>query len=246
VEPGERARRPQATVRNIVLTGGWGHAFDRAAPVLAEVLGAAGVDSLVVDDLDDAAALLAAGDVDLLTVYAAQGTIDDDSIDEQERAVWARPASPRSRDAIEAFLSAGGGLVALHTAALCFGDWPRWSDWLGGGWHSAAPARRAPSELLVSVAANHPIVDGVSAFSVVDAHCTDLTHESAVTVLLRAASGAGAQPVLWVHEEGAARVVYDALGHDEHSLSVPQHARVLRRSARWVAGDDDVAVAAVW
>jgi type 1 glutamine amidotransferase len=42
--------------------------------------------------------------------------------------------------------------------------------------------------------------------------------------------------VVWTHNYGTGRVVYDALGHDVESLSNPEHARLLRQSLAWIVG----------
>jgi type 1 glutamine amidotransferase len=41
------------------------------------------------------------------------------------------------------------------------------------------------------------------------------------------------QPVIWQHQVGQGRVVYDALGHDSASLNHPIHAQLLRDAAHW-------------
>jgi type 1 glutamine amidotransferase len=41
-------------------------------------------------------------------------------------------------------------------------------------------------------------------------------------------------PLLWSHRYGGAKVVYDALGHDQRSFAAPEHRRVVERSAQWL------------
>src|SRR5262249_13620046 len=49
-------------------------------------------------------------------------------------------------------------------------------------------------------------------------------------------AGAGAAPAQSAGLAQPARVVYDALGHDVRSYDSPEHAEILRRSIRWLAG----------
>ena len=44
-------------------------------------------------------------------------------------------------------------------------------------------------------------------------------------------------PLLWTHEYGSARVVYDALGHDEHSYRSAPRRTLVSRAALWLLGD---------
>ena len=51
------------------------------------------------------------------------------------RARWGFSLSADGRArGIESHLARGGGLLALHTAIICFDDWPGWKDILGGRW----------------------------------------------------------------------------------------------------------------
>jgi type 1 glutamine amidotransferase len=150
-----------------------------------------------------------------------------------------------ARAALAAHLRAGGGLLGVHTASICFDDWPEWGEALGGRWiwgHSGHPPLGPP--VTVRVAAVHPLVDGVGDFTIVDEVYGDLERSADVTGLLTAAqpgepgepgeSGA-AQPLLWAREHEGGRVVYDALGHHPASYEVPQHREILRRAIRWTA-----------
>lgn len=234
-------------VRQLVITGGWAHEFGRTAPHLVECAAKAGIRTDTIDDLDEAAMALASRDYDLLTVYACWFTMGHERYD-QVRGEWSRQTPIALRDQIVAHVEDGGGLMAVHTAPICFDDWPLWGEILGGRWNWDRSWHPAPSVVEVDpigtgAGERHPIVDGLVAFQIVDERYSDLDVSPRSEVL--AWSDADRQPALWTHRFGSARVVVDTLGHDERSLDQPDHATILRRSALWAAGFSDDAVRAM-
>ncbi len=238
---------PPRPVRQLVITGGWAHEFERTAPHLVEGAAKAGIRTDTIDDLDEAAMALASRDYDLLTVYACWFTMGHERYD-QVRGEWSRRTPIALRDQIVAHVEDGGGLMAVHTAPICFDDWPLWGEILGGRWNWGRSWHPAPSVVEVDpmgtgAGERHPIVDGLVAFQIVDERYSDLDVSPRSEVL--AWSDADRQPALWTHRFGSARVVVDTLGHDERSLDQPDHATILRRSALWAAGFSDDAVRAM-
>ena len=128
----------------------------------------------------------------------------------------------------------------MHTASLCFDDWPQWGWALGGAWvwgRSAHPP--IGPEVSVGVVGSHPVVDGLADFRVVDEVYADLALQPDVEGLLAAphpGTEAPLHPLLWAREHGGGRVVYDALGHHPPSYEVAEHREVVRRAIRWVTG----------
>jgi len=228
-------------MRNLMFTGGWAHDFERTAPILAEVLDSAakragaGCTSDVVTSVDEAADRLRVADYDLLTVYACQFQMLDARYTDADRAGFARSTSPAARAGIGAWLDAGGALLALHTAPICFDDWPAWPQYVGGAWDWSRSWHPSPAEMTIEVATEHDVTRGLSPFTVVDERYCDLWIDPAAEVLTRAAGDDGGQPSLWVLERtDGGRTVYDALGHDERSLTHPAHAELIGRSVSWL------------
>ena len=225
----------KGTLRNVLVTGGWAHDFAASAPVLEELLRGAGVESVVVGSLGEAADELRRGGVDLLSVYACQFLMEDPRYDDTIRSEWARATRPDDRRVVEDWSERGGGVLALHTASICFDDWPGWRQVLGGSWDWGRSWHPAPGPLEVEPVSEHPVTAGTVPFTVVDERYSDLSVDDRVSVLLVSPGEGGPQPMLWAVERQG-RVVYDALGHDERSLTHPAHARIIRRAARWAAG----------
>lgn len=228
--------------RQLIISGGWAHPFDRTTPFLADVLRPAGFEATIANDVDEAADLVNRGSFDLLTVYACWFGMADARYDEV-RSIWARQTSTALRSGIDAHVAAGRGVLALHTAPICFDDWPRWPGIVGGVWNWQRSWHPQPGDLVVETDDQHPIVRGLGTFGVVDERYTDLDVSGEAEVIAWTVDG-DRQPAIWTHLAGTARVVYDALGHDERSLGHADHAVVLRRGALWAVGASDHEVAA--
>jgi type 1 glutamine amidotransferase len=222
-------------LRNLIVTGGMYHPFEDSAPALRDVLADVGIGSVVTDDMAQAWTLLASGAFDLLTVYALRWTMPQDKF-AQDRVRWAHQVPTAARQALQQHLQAGKGVLALHTAAICFDDWPQWREAVGAGWiwgDSHHPPL-GPVQVRPTGRA-HPIVDGLDGFSLVDEAYTrmDLLPDLQPLMEVRADTQSSHSPCLWARAVGGGRVVYNALGHDRASLMHPVHQTILQRSALW-------------
>jgi type 1 glutamine amidotransferase len=230
--------------RNLILTGGIGHPFEDAAPALAGVLAKAGIESDITFDIEDGIARLA--EYDLLTVYALRWRMLDAKYT-PHRDQWAFSLSEQGRAGIAAHLAEGRGLLALHTAAICFDDWPEWGHMLGGHWvwgRSHHPPRGALTTAITDTAS--PLTQGLAGFDLADDEVySDLEMRPGVVPLMtaRAATYGDDWPMLWTHDYGPGRVAVDLLGHDRAALEHPVHRRILSRCARWCLGRPDAEVA---
>ncbi|WP_052710060.1 ThuA domain-containing protein [Azospirillum thiophilum] len=222
-------------IRNLILTGGIGHPFADATPALEGVLAEAGVVSTVTDDIEGGLQALGQGGFDLLTVYALRWRMLGSEKYAPHRERWAFSPSQDGRERLSRFVTGGGGLLGLHTALICFDDWPEWKDLLGGAWvwgRSAHPPRG--SVTLVPTAQRHPLTAGLSPFALTDEAYGDFDLAADVEPLATVApEGGKAWPALWAREVGRGRAVADTLGHDRAALEHPQHRQILTRAALW-------------
>lgn len=221
--------------KNLILTGGPYHPFADSCSSLQTVLQGAGFASTVTDDLEHGFAELATGQYALLTVYALRWTMPQDKFAEQRAALSFSP-SPAQRQALLQHLGAGRGILALHTAAICFDDWPEWQDAVGARWswgHSYHPPLGAVQVQPTGLA--HPIVAGLPAFGFTDEAYTDMLIAPGVQPLMevRADGQSAFSPCLWTRTLDSGRLVYDALGHDSASLTHSVHQQIIQRAARW-------------
>lgn len=223
-------------MRAVVLSGGLTHDCPATTACITALLEREGIGADVHEDVD--AALCALPGAALFVVNALRWTMTGPGTPERYRALAARHGvSPVARDALGAHLASGGGLLGMHTASICFDDWPEWGAALGGAWRwgvSHHPPLGPP--VRVEVAGHHPLVDGLDGFTIVDEVYGDLDRGPDTDVLLRAGppgTGGAAQPLLWAREHGGGRVVYDALGHHPPSYEVAEHQEIVRRAIAW-------------
>lgn len=229
-------------VRNVILSGGIFHPFEKTSAELAGLWAPLGIESRIVDDVDTAVEQLETAD--LFTVNALRWRMHGEKYD-PHRDEWAYSPDESVRAAIRGFVERGGGLIGLHTASICFDDWEGWAELLGGVWSWGTSHHPPPGPFgVVPTAVRHPITAGIGAFEVEDEVYSELSLRDGVTPLLSSSAETGAQPLAWTRSVGAGRVVYDALGHDERSLAQPSHRRLLRRAALWALGRPDAEVEA--
>lgn len=221
--------------RNLILTGGLYHPFEDASQTLADLLSDVGFASDVTTDVATGLSWLDDGGYDLLTVYALRWPMEQERF-AGERARWAVHLQAADTARIDAHLAAGRGVLAIHTAAISFSDWPRWREIVGAGWvwGTSNHPPHGPVQVRMT-AAGHPITAGLGAFEFPEeAYASmDLVPGIEALATVQAAVQEQAWPCLWARELGGARVVYDALGHDSDSLLHPTHRRMLQRAALW-------------
>ena len=224
--------------RNLILHGGIYHAFAEGAAEIAAMLVDCGIHSELESDVEAAFARVRSGEFDMLTVYALRWRMLDHEKYEPFRAEFVMSVSAAGRAALEEFVTDGGALLALHTASICFDDWPGWGEVLGVRWRWGQSFHPPPQQAHVHVEdATHPICAGVSDFEVEDEVFHHLERTDTAPALLSATAGADGspQPVLWARRHGQGRVVYDALGHTVSSLQHPQHRQLLRQATSWLS-----------
>jgi type 1 glutamine amidotransferase len=226
-------------IRNLILTGGIGHPFEQAAPALKDILASDGVDSELTFDVEAGMRSLATTRYDVVTVYALRWLMLGSEKYAPHRARWAFSPSPEAKAALRSHLARGGGLLALHTAAICFDDWDEWGDILGARWawgRSSHPPRGGLKTRMTG--AGSPLTKGLDGFSLAnDEVYGGLEWREEILPLMTAqADGHVTEaPVLWTRLHGSARVAVDLLGHDSDSLEQPVHRAILTRAARWCA-----------
>jgi type 1 glutamine amidotransferase len=220
----------------LILSGGIFHDFAGTSAALARLLQGVGVVSRIEDDLE---AGLRAVDVDLpdlVTINALRWEMQGEKYDAY-RDSEALSLSETAREAVFRHLARGGAILGMHTASICFSDWPEWRQILGGVWVWGQSWHPAPGPLTVTPT-SHAAVRGRNAFTLVDELYSDLDLQPDIEVLLTGtdAGGMTPQPVLWRHEFGGGRIVYDALGHDPTAFEAAEHREILCDGVAWALG----------
>lgn len=167
--------------------------------------------------------------------------------------------SPQQEAAVEAWVKAGGGMLALHGSGdASHGDWPWYANDVIGPTFISHPMDPQMQEARVeTLAPNHPIAKDIpSEWRAVEEWYTfDSVPNENFTVIagidestyspvnnvygdvsdLRMGEGAENHPVIWSRCIGDGRTFYSALGHLETAYDNPVYQQLLENAARWVA-----------
>lgn len=233
------------TRNNLILSGGWAHNFAASVPNLVETLNAVGFASDVAFDVSESIELLESKNYDLITVFACWFQMKDARYSQQNREIWSRTTTQQWREAMLKQKNSGAGLMAMHTATICFDDWSEWPKWIGGSWDWQKSSHPPLGDLNVAPCADHVIVTGVEPFVIRDEIYSNLSRDDSSQVILQSTDGNSTQPTLWVNENNSGRVVYNALGHDFVSVSHLTHQQLIKRSAMWACRATDFEVEAI-
>jgi len=210
----------------VLLTGGgdfrdpW-HPFRETADRVAASLGVLGVRTTIVDT--------AAAFADALA------STPDLAIVQASNAFEPTPHDDVVVNAVTAHVGAGRPLLGLHAAACLFVDRPEWEAVLGGRWVPDATYHPEFGPARVRIEP-HPATAGLEAVDVTDERYTALRVSPRVDVLATHVEAGERHALAWAHRVGDARVVYDALGHDERSYESPARRALLTAEVRWLLG----------
>ena len=177
-------------------------------------------------------------------LFSAAGLRDFDAIvfvststdSKKPESEWLQ--GPR-RDALQAFVRRGGGIVAIHAAADSHYHWPWWGRMIGG--HFARHPEGTPQGDLRVVDRRHRAVRGVDpAMRRTDEwyYFDDYNPEMDLLVTLDPASigekDVNPNPISWAQEFEGGRVFYTAMGHTAESYSDRNVLAHLAGGLKWV------------
>jgi len=140
---------------------------------------------------------------------------------------------PRENEAaLLAYIEAGKGLVAVHCASHCFRNSAKYTALVGGRF-----AQHETGEFRARIIdAQHPAMRGVKSFESWDeTYVHNELSEDRRVLMVREQAG-GYEPYTWVREQGAGRVYYTALGHDERTWRRPEFHTLLATALQWAGG----------
>lgn len=171
--------------------------------------------------------------------------------------------SPTQEKALQDWVEAGGGLLALHGSGdASHSDWPWYADNVIGPTfigHPAAP--QFQDARIENLAPEHPVMAGIPAewtandewYSFDSLPMADFTllaglDESTYSPVntkygdvsdLRMGEGAQNHPIIWSRCLGEGRTVFSAIGHRETAYDSVIYQKLLENAANWVAKTTD-------
>lgn len=231
-------------MRNLLLSGGPGHDFESVAASLDGLLAEVGFMTTIVmhpDEMFDALGASTDPDsqpFDLITVHALHWQMAAERYSHL-RATQAYSLAAADAHRIEDFVTAGGGLLALHGAVVCFDAQPIWRRLCGAAWvwdDSGHPPLGPVSVDVTAAGRAGEIVGPVGDFELVDEIYGFLDEDPDLEPLLTGFHGGRIHPLLWARRIGRGRVVTDLLGHGSASIDHAVHRGILSRSALWACG----------
>lgn len=227
-------------MRALILSGAgryadpW-HPYPETSARLASLVGEAGYDVEVRDDVDAALATLGE-DVRLLVVNAGDPDGPDASGVEPATGRAAAAAAAGVDDgALEAAIGRGVGMLAMHSAASSLRDYPAFHRAIGGRWEDVVSWHPPFGEAHVHVVGNHAIREGLGDFTVDDERYTSLRLHDVIEPIAEHEEGGFRHPLVWARELGRSRLVYDALGHDTRSYDSAEHRALIARALEWLS-----------
>ena len=93
----------------------------------------------------------------------------------------------------------------------------------------------------VDVISDHPVVQGVASFTLMDERYCSLELEPERDDLATHVHESQVHPLIWVRGAGKSQIVYDALGHDFRSYDSPEHRAIIVQAARFLTSADAAA-----
>jgi type 1 glutamine amidotransferase len=152
---------------------------------------------------------------------------------------WEAPElSSAARDGLLAYARSGKGVVSLHFSCSSYQAWDEYKELLGRVWKKGTGGHGPRGKFTVKVeAADHPITAGVSDFETDDELYAKLTGDAKIHVLCSAYSewSKAVEPILFVKEYGAGRIVHNVLGHDVRARESESYKKLLVRGTEWAA-----------
>ncbi len=159
------------------------------------------------------------------------------------------PASPEERKNFLDLMATGIGLVATHHCITSHPAWPEYARLIGGkylqkpetldGRDYPKSAYSHGEDLQVKVVdRTHPVSRGIEDFQIHDEAYSDTWLAPDARVLMTTDHPKNAKHLVWVREQGPARIAYIQFGHDAKAYANPAYRTVVRQAILWAAKRD--------
>jgi hypothetical protein len=187
------------------------------------------------------AVVLRAGTADVVVRDSAVAAADDFARADGLVVNCGRRSPPGSdeaaTDAFVDLLGSGRPVLAIHTAAAAFADFPPWVDRVSVHWVDGRSMHPPIGQIALPANDSHPIGAGLGTVEVYDERYTYLEVGLPGEAILAHHFDGVDHPLSLAREDpDGRRTVYDALGHGVDSYQSPSRRELLRREALWLLG----------
>lgn len=142
---------------------------------------------------------------------------------------------PDQEKALLDYVSAGHGLVAVHSASYCFLNSPSYLSLIGGQFKSHGSGEF--QERYVDSQVEHPILKGLKPIESWDETYVHTKLGPDRVLLSERVEGDRVEPWTWVRSQGKGRVFYTAWGHDHRTWNNAGFQALIEHAIHWaVAG----------
>lgn len=131
------------------------------------------------------------------------------------------------------------GIVLLHHALLTFQGWDRYTEISGVSNRGGSTFKYFQNETVAQhiIAPDHPIVKGVSDFSVIDeAYAIGEPDQPGNEILITTDNKVSVKNIAWTRQYKNSRVFCYASGHDNCTYADENFRKVVLQGLKWAAG----------
>ena len=174
---------------------------------------------IIYNSEDDDPSLAALDDTDVLLVFTRRLNTEGESLQQ-----------------LQAYCEQGRPIVGVRTASHAYQNWLEFDKVVLGGDYQGHYGE-GPIVHVEVTAAEHPILDGISAFASYGSLYKNPSLRDDTSLLLIGHTSEHSEPVAWTRLHNGGRICYTSLGHQKDFEVVP-FLRFLAQSILWVSEQD--------
>lgn len=151
-----------------------------------------------------------------------------------------RSPTETHRRNLEKYVQSGKPILAANGAVASYDDWPRFGELVGFSITSPSTAHTpVQPQAIHLISTRHPIIDGLSDYTLVDEFYLNLTFTPGLDVQVHAQTQTSGRrlPIIVTAEggriEGTGKTAYLANGHDMQAFASPQLKRLWINAVQW-------------
>lgn len=142
---------------------------------------------------------------------------------------------PDQLERVKRYCAAGKPILGLRTASHAFQNWLEFDREILGGDYQGHYGEEPAEVRVIDSVKGHPILAGVTGFSITGKLYKNPQPASDIVPLLQAASGEHSEIVAWVRQRSGTRIFYTSLGVPS-DWDIASFRRLILNAVPWIAG----------